>query len=134
MNHRTRLGPLAIFLAVVVMVITTMAVLTIATSNADRTMAKRFASVTQTRYQLEADGERFISEAVNAHASGGEYAPSDMAQATDQGYQFYEELNGYSITVVITVPDANGSYELLEWKVSKLWNADDPVKDIWNGL
>ena len=79
MNHRTRLGPLAIFLAVVVMVITTMAVLTIATSNADRTMAKRFASVTQTRYQLEAD-------------------------------------------------------ELLEWKVSKLWKADDPVKDIWNGL
>ena len=64
MNHRTRLGPLAIFLAVVVMVITTMAVLTIATSNADRTMAKRFASVTQTRYQLEADGERFISEAL----------------------------------------------------------------------
>ena len=52
----------------------------------------------------------------------------------DQGYQFYEELNGYSITVVITEPDASGNYELLEWKVSKLWNADDPVKDIWNGL
>lgn len=134
MNHRTRLGPLAIFLAVVVMVITTMAVLTIATSNADRTMAKRFASVTQTRYQLEADGERFISEAAKAHASGGGYTSSDMVQTTDQGYQFYEELNGYSITVVITEPDANGNYELLEWKVSKLWNADDPVKDIWNGL
>lgn len=134
MNHRTRLGPLAIFLAVVVMVITTMAVLTIATSNADRTMAKRFASVTQTRYQLEADGERFISEAAKAHASRGGYTSSDMVQTTDQGYQFYEELNGYSITVVITEPDANGNYELLEWKVSKLWNADDPVKDIWNGL
>ena len=134
MNHRTRLGPLAIFLAVVVMVITTMAVLTIATSNADRTMAKRFASVTQTRYQLEADGERFISEATKAHASWGGYTSSDMVQTTDQGYQFYEELNGYSITVVITEPDANGNYELLEWKVSKLWKADDPVKDIWNGL
>jgi len=119
MNHRTRLGPLAIFLAVVVMVITTMAVLTIATSNADRTMAKRFASVTQTRYQLEADGEKFISEAVNNQTGS---------------YEFYEELNGYSITVAITVPDENGNYELLEWKVSKLWNADDPVKDIWNGL
>ena len=114
MNHKTRLGPLAIFLAVVVMVITTMAVLTIATSNADRTMAKRFASVTQTRYQLEADGEKFIGEAVNNQTGS---------------YEFYEELNGYSITVVITEPDANGNYELLEWKVSKLWNADDPVKD-----
>ena len=119
MNHRTRLGPLAIFLAVVVMVITTMAVLTIATSNADRTMAKRFASVTQTRYQLEADGERFISEAVNGQAGS---------------LEFYEELNGYSITVEITEPDAEGNYEVLKWKVSKLWNADDPVQDIWNGL
>jgi hypothetical protein len=119
MNHRTRLGPLAIFLAVVVMVITTMAVLTIATSNADRTMAKRFASVTQTRYQLEADGERFISEAVTGQAGS---------------YEFYEELNGYSITVEISEPDAAGNYELLTWKISKLWNADDPVKDIWNGL
>ena len=119
MNHRTRLGPLAIFLAVVVMVITTMAVLTIATSNADRTMAKRFASVTQTRYQLEADGEKFISEAVTGQAGS---------------YEFYEELNGYSITVEISEPDAAGNYELLTWKISKLWNADDPVKDIWNGL
>ena len=119
MNHRTRLGPLAIFLAVVVMVITTMAVLTIATSNADRTMAKRFASVTQTRYQLEADGERFISEAVTGQAGS---------------YEFYEELNGYSITVEISEPDAAGNYEVLTWKISKLWNADDPVKDIWNGL
>ena len=118
MNHRTRLGPIAIFLAVVVMVITTMAVLTIATSNADRTMAKRFAAVTQTRYQLEADGERFLSEAASANT--GET-------------QFYEELNGYSITVEITKPDGNGSFEILQWKVSKLWNADDPVKDIWSG-
>ncbi len=118
MNHRTRLGPMAIFLAVVVMVITTMAILTIATSNADRTMARRFAAVTQTRYQLEADGERFISEAVNSRS--GEY-------------RFYEELNGYSITVEITEPDAGGNYEVTTWKVSKLWNADDPVNDIWQG-
>lgn len=134
MNHRTRLGPLAIFLAVVVMVITTMAVLTIATSNADRTMARRFASVTQTRYQLEADGERFISEAVNVHAAGGDYASVEVIGVTDRGYEFHEELNGYSITVEISRPDAEGNYELLKWKVSKLWNADDPVKDIWNGL
>ena len=133
MNHRTRLGPIAIFLTVVVMVITTMAVLTIATSNADRTMAKRFASVTQTRYQLEADGERFISGAANVHAFGGDYAEVEVMEITDRGYRFYKEVNGYSITVEITVPDDEGNYELLEWKVSKLWNADDPVKDIWQG-
>ena len=134
MNHRTRMGPIAIFLAVVVTVITTMAILTLATSNADRTMAKRYAAVTQTRYQLEADGERFISEAVSARASGNEYTAADGSSKTDRGYEYYKELDGYSITVVITEPDEEGSYELLEWKVSKLWNSDDPVRDIWQGF
>jgi len=101
------------------MVITTMALLTLATSNADRTMAGRFAAVTQTRYKLEADGEHFLSEAASGKSSETE---------------FYEELEGYSITVRISPPDSTGSYDLLEWKVSKLWNSDDPVKDIWPGF
>ena len=134
MNHKTRLGPIAIFLAVVVMVITTMALLTLATTNADRTMALRFASVTQTRYQLEADGEHFISEACEAYAGGSAYVPSGNAKATDKGLSFYEELNGYSITVEISTPDNSGNYELLEWKISKLWNSHDPVTDIWQGV
>ena len=134
MNHKTRLGPIAIFLAVVVMVITTMALLTLATSNADRTMAGRFASITQTRYQLESDGEHFISEAAEAYAGGGAYTPDDAVTATDNGLRFYEELNGYSITVEISTPDEKGDYELLEWKLSKLWNSKDPVTDIWSGF
>ena len=133
MNHKTRLGPIAIFLAVVVMVITTMALLTLATSNADRTMAGRFASITQTIYQLGSDGEHFISEAAEAYAGGGAYVPADNAEATDKGLRFYEELNGYSITVEISTPDAEGNYELLEWKLSKLWNSKDPMTDIWQG-
>lgn len=134
MNHRTRLGPIAIFLAVVVMVITTMALLTLATSNADRTMALRFASVTQTRYQLESDGEHFISEAAKAYAEGSKYTPDGPVTATDTGLAFYEELNGYSITVEISTPDSEGNYELKEWKISKLWKSKDPVTDIWQGL
>ena len=134
MNHKTRLGPIAIFLAVVVMVITTMAILTLATSNADRTMAGRFASITQTRYQLESDGEHFISEAAEAYAGGGTYSPGDAVKATDNGLSFYEELNGYSITVSITEPDAGGNFDILGWKVSKLWNYKDPVNDIWPGM
>ena len=134
MNHKTRLGPIAIFLAVVVMVITTMALLTLATSNADRTMAGRFASITQTRYQLESDGEHFISEAAETYAGGGAYAPGDSVTVTDGGLSFYEELNGYSITVEISTPDAEGNYELREWKLSKLWNSKDPTSEIWQGF
>ena len=134
MNHRTRLGPIAIFLAVVMMVMTTMALLTLATSNADRTMAGRFASVTQTRYQLEADAERFMSDAAATHAGGVDFGTVEAVGRTDRGYQFYEELNGYSITVEITVPDDKGNFDVLEWKVSKLWNAKGPESGIWQGF
>lgn len=134
MNHKSRLGPLAIFLTVVAMVIITMALLTLATSNADMTMAGRFASVTQTRYKLEADGELFMSEAAAGADFGDGYAADKEIKKTDTGYEFYEELNGYSITVSIKEPDAGGNFDILGWKVSKLWNYKDPVNDIWPGL
>ena len=134
MNHRTRLGPIAIFLAVVVMVITTMALLTLATSGADMKMARRFASVTQTRYQLEADGERFISEVSSGSGFGADYAADPDISDEDGGFSFYEELNGYSITVSVSDPDASGNCEVKNWKLSKLWNSDDPVNNIWQGF
>ena len=118
MTHKTRLGPIAIFLTIVVMVITTLAVLTVATSNADRIMAGRFAGVTKVRYELEADGQRFLSEA----AAGG-------TELT-----FEEEKDGYRIEVEITQPDADGNFEINRWKISKIWNGEDPINNIWPGF
>jgi len=118
MEHRTRLGPIAIFLTIVVMVITTLAILTVATSNADRIMAGRFAGVTQIRYELESDGQRFLSRA---------------AEGADET-TFEEEKDGYRIEVEISEPDEEGNFDVLKWKVSKIWNADDPVNDIWPGF
>ena len=70
MTHKTRLGPIAVFLTIVTMVVTTLALLTIATSNADRVMAGRFANITQTRYELEADGEKFLAAAASGNIGG----------------------------------------------------------------
>ena len=81
MTHKTRLGPIAIFLVIVTMVITTLAVLTVATSNADITMARRFADVTRIRYGLEAQAEEFLS---NVESSGGAGA-MDGVTVTDGG-------------------------------------------------
>ena len=120
MGHKTRLGPIAVFLMIVTMVITTLAILTVATSNADIKMAERFASVTQTRYELESEAEQFIAAAAAGNA--------------DNGYSFVSEKDGYRIEVEITVPDAQGNYEIRTWKLSKIWNADDPINDIWPGF
>ena len=56
MNHKIRLGPIAIFLAVIAVVLTSLATLTVATSRADMVLAERFAEVTAIRYELNAEG------------------------------------------------------------------------------
>ena len=44
MNHKMRLGPIAIFLVVVAIILTTLATLTLATTNADKVMAAWMSS------------------------------------------------------------------------------------------
>lgn len=129
MTHKTRLGPIAIFLVIVTMVITTLAVLTVATSNADITMAKRFADVTRIRYGLEAQAEEFLS---NVESTGG-VGTMDGVTVTDGGYEYTAENEGYRLEVAVTGPDAAGGYEVTRWKLTKIWNASDPMNSIWLG-
>ena len=51
---------------VIAIVLTTLAVLTLASSNADVVMAERFAGVTKIRYDLESEGYRFVQKADEA--------------------------------------------------------------------
>lgn len=141
MDHKTRLGPVAIFLTIVAMVITTLAVLTVATSNADRVMAGRFASITQTRYELEAGGERFLAAAASGDITGiegaqaGPIAEDEGAQADgNTAYSYVSEKDGYRLEVEITEPDAAGNFEITKWKVSRIWNSKDLISDIWQGF
>ena len=128
MTHKTRLGPLAIFLVIVTMVITTLAVLTVATSQADVTMARRFADITQIRYGLEAQGEEFLSHAAEGTAGG-----MDGVTATDGGYEYTAEDGGYRLEVAVAGPDDTGRYEVTKWKLTKIWNGDDPFNSLWPG-
>ena len=80
MSHKIRLGPIALFLAVVAIVLATLAVLTAATTNADKVLAERFAGVTQTRYGLEAEGEKFV-QAYDEEARDGNVSASALEKA-----------------------------------------------------
>lgn len=133
MNHRIRLGPIAIFLCVMVMIITVTALLTISTSGADLVMAERFASVTQTRYALEAEGEQFLSDAEEAVRSGADISAISGVSALSDGYLFEKSENGYKLEVEISSPDDDGAFEVRTYRVSRIWESDDPAADIWKG-
>jgi len=124
MNHKMRLGPIAIFLVVVAIILTTLATLTLATTNADKVMAERFAAVTSARYELEAEGQQFIRNYDELAAAGA---------VTDADRQATIEKNGYTLQIRVSQPDGNGNFEIEQWDLKKNWNADDPFTHIWKG-
>lgn len=133
MSHKIRLGPIAVFLAVVAVVLSTLVMLTAATSNADKVLAERFASVTKLRYEIEAEGNKFIRDYDEQVKAGAPDAASLGAEKTDGGYSRTIEKEGYSLNVEVSEPDASGAYEVTKWKLSKNWNADDPFGELWKG-
>ncbi len=133
MSHKIRLGPIAIFLVVVAIILTTLSVLTLATTNADRVMAERFASVTAIRYDLEAEGQQFLRDYDQQASAGPINAAAINARATAEGYSTAIEKDGYTLEIEVTAPTADGSYEITKWDLKKEWNADDPYQHIWKG-
>ena len=132
MSRRIRLGPVAVFLTVITIVLSTLAVLTLASSNADVVMAERFAGVTQVRYELESEGYRFMQKVDEAIESGR--SPASVAGVSYDGsgeYEYSLEQDGYRLDIIIR-PEGSG-IEIVKWKITKIWVEDDPYKDIWAG-
>lgn len=133
MSRKLRLGPVAIFLTVVAIVLATLAVLTQATSHADLVLAQRFANVTEIRYALEEEGQRYLMEVDEAVEAGDFSAESVGAETLDSGnISRVIEKDGYTLTIEITKP-ARGKYEIKEWKISREWTEEDPFDNIWQG-
>lgn len=122
--HKIRLGPIAIFLVVVAIILTTLATLTLATTNADKVMAERFAAVTAVRYELEAQGQQFLRD-YDEQAATGAITDADRNKTFENG--------GYTLEIEVSAPDAAGNYEIVKWDLKKDWNADDPYTHIWKG-
>ena len=132
MSHKVRLGPIAVFLAIVAVVLSTMVILTVSTTHADSVMAQRFASVISQRYALEAEGEAFLKEADEMAAAGALDAAALGAGESEDGITKTISENGYTLTVT-AAPDASGGVTVKDWTMSKDWNADDPYQNIWKG-
>ena len=125
MTHKISLGPIAVFLVVVTIILTMLAVLTLATTNADRVMAERFAAVTAVRYDLEAEGQQFVRDYNEKLADAKAISKDDRITSI--------EKNGYTLEIELSAPDSSGNFDILKWQMKKNWNADDPYQHIWKG-
>ena len=133
MRHNIRLGPIAVFLTVVAVVVATLAVLSTSTANADKVMAERFADVTKARYELEARGQLFIQK-YDEQVRSGSVDPGKLgAEKSGSGEVKEIKGKGYILEVGVSSAGPDGKYRVTGWKLKKQWNADDPYSNVWKG-
>ena len=125
-----RLGPIAIFFTIVAAVLATLAILTVSTSRADVVLAERFANTTAIRYELEADGNRFL-EAMDTDPAAAA-AMEGVTQLENGNTQFTAEKDTYTLTVEVAPQEADG-YEVVGWKIHKEWDEGDAMGELWGG-
>ena len=133
MAHKLRLGPIAVFLIVVAIILTTLATLTIATSRADAVLAERFATMTAIRYSLEKEGNEFLYEVTQKLENGTSLnSISDLNRTDDGMYEYKAEKDGYELKIRLA-PEGSDSFSIEEWKITKIWNEEELSQDIWLG-
>lgn len=133
MAHKLRLGPIAVFLTVVAIILTTLATLTIATSRADAVLAERFATMTAIRYSLEKEGNEFLYEVTQKLENGASLnSISDLNRTDDGMYEYKAEKDGYELKIRLA-PEGSDSFSIEEWKITKIWNEEELSQDIWLG-
>ena len=126
-----KLGPIALLLTVISICLTVMTILTFSTAQADRAMAQRYADSVQTRYALEASGQRFLQEADQALAAGGQLSDLADTAAAGEGIEKIIEEDGYTLTIRLE-PDEEG-YQVALWKLDKEWKQRQDL-NIWQGF
>ncbi len=114
-----RLGPLALLLTVITICLSVLAMLACANSAADMRLSERYADAVKTRYLLEQDGQEFLQEVAGRQPQAGEILQESF------------QRDGYTLTVELT---AEGDrYKVSEWKISKDWQPDTTIDDLWQG-
>ena len=135
MNSRIRLGPLAIFLAIITIILAMLGLLNYVTSTADAALAERYARVTATKYELEQKGSIFVSQADSILKGGGSLTENGINAQDEkkekEGKEIYthiEQTDGYTLTVDYSC-EAEG-IRILRWRISKDWEEQNVFENI----
>ena len=130
MNGRIKLGPLAVFIVIVAIIMSVLALLTFVTSKADMITAEKYASVTGIKYELDKKGNEFLCELDDMLKNGGTAEMMEGVSPAGKGlYRHTESVDIYTLTVDFEV---NGdSYSVNRWKISREWQEDDSMGNLW---
>ncbi len=116
-----RPGPLALLLTVVGICLTMLAILTFTTARADLRLAEKYANTVSLRYELEAEGQRWLSEVQKG----------TVKRSGDGTYRVTLEKDGSLLSIAAAGED--GEVRVLSWRHTRAWEPDTAIGNLWTG-
>lgn len=128
-----KLGPLALLLTIISICLTTLSILTFTTSRADLRLADKYAETVKTRYELEREGQAFLQEAEETVSSGLPLnAVFDAMPVPGGGISRTFEQDG-TVLIVTLLPDSEKGYAVSGWTITRQWEEDNSIGNLWMG-
>jgi hypothetical protein len=124
-----RLGPLALLLSVISICLAILAILTFSTARADLRLAEKTANTVSTRYALEEQGQRLLSELPSDKNAP---LPAGWEAGADGSLSRTLENEGARLHIVLQ-PSEEG-YVVAEWVHDREWASDGLLHGLWNGF
>ena len=126
-----KLGPLALLLTIISICLTTLAILTYTTAEADRRLAERYGQTVETRYKLESQGQEFLRDVDRAIRDNN--SPALVPYKTE-AYNVYEKIiEDGDASLTVRIENDQRQSRILSWKMIRSWEEDKEV-NVWNGL
>ena len=126
-----KLGPLALLLAVISICLTTLAILTLTTARADRTLAEKYAATVSSRYELEVRGQEFLRDLDEAVQDNDPGFFEDLERSRNT---WWESIEGEDARLRIGVSVDGNDWSVVGWRIEKDWEEDDSIGNLWQGF
>ena len=123
-----KLGPLALLLTVITILMTTLSVLVFTTARADRHLAESYADTVKIRYELQKEGETLVSEVIKKGA--GALVNDDRFVLQEDGCYRTTIEGREQFTLSIALSESG---DIREWIIEKRWTEDKSLGDLWDG-
>lgn len=139
-----KLGSLTLLLIVVLICLATLSVLAFTTARADLALARKHAQMVQQVYETDAIAQDFLASTDEALAgaqglSGDafvkkmqELLPGDAVVEEDHIYAVITGTENRQVTIELSLLD--GKYQITRWEPSVIWEPDETMDGLWNGM
>lgn len=138
-----RIGPVTILVLIIVLCLSVMAVLSLATAHAEKAITNRQVESTTALYENEIEGQTFLAQLdgalAHARATNGTVAsalasldlPEDSTFENGVLSLAFTQDNGRRLDIQLSIPSTS-SYGIVSWRASTDWDETDPDQVFWS--